>query len=224
MQFQQGLPICVLCLTSCAIDTRYSRLGRIIEMRLILHETSECATVSDAAETHKEATLSCLLLLILQISQENCALIGHIVSKCSFLLDAARGHPMPDVYNARMEDWSEKLMLPEGTKGRSFFRRRRLCITSVCSAIVLVCLGLSMGLLLLLFPHRSESIANVNSYGLPERLGTVTLDRLVNKTQLDLKTGFVISTDANVREYEFNITQAYAAPDGFYKPMILVNG
>ena len=36
-------------------------------------------------------------------------------------------------------------------------------------------------------------------------------------------TGFVISDKAEVREFIFNITQALAAPDGFERPMILVN-
>lgn len=42
--------------------------------------------------------------------------------------------------------------------------------------------------------------------------------------QLELRTDFVISAESAVRDYAFNITQGLTAPDGFLKPMILVNG
>ncbi|KAH7148214.1 multicopper oxidase [Dactylonectria macrodidyma] len=42
--------------------------------------------------------------------------------------------------------------------------------------------------------------------------------------QLNLNTGFVISGIPTTRNYVFNITRQDAAPDGFQKPMILVNG
>jgi hypothetical protein len=47
---------------------------------------------------------------------------------------------------------------------------------------------------------------------------------LTQSEQLDLKTGFVISGVPTTREYVFNITRERSAPDGFEKPMILVNG
>jgi FtsP/CotA-like multicopper oxidase with cupredoxin domain len=49
----------------------------------------------------------------------------------------------------------------------------------------------------------------------------------VNPTQaeqLDLQTGFVISSEPTTREYVLNLTRENYAPDGFEKPMILVNG
>ncbi|KAK1751102.1 multicopper oxidase-domain-containing protein [Echria macrotheca] len=42
--------------------------------------------------------------------------------------------------------------------------------------------------------------------------------------QLDLKTNFAVSSVPATRDYVFNITVGSAAPDGFLKPMILVNG
>ncbi|CAG9939923.1 unnamed protein product [Clonostachys rosea f. rosea IK726] len=42
--------------------------------------------------------------------------------------------------------------------------------------------------------------------------------------QFDLKRNFVVTAKATVREYTFNITHGRAAPDGFEKTMILVNG
>lgn len=53
---------------------------------------------------------------------------------------------------------------------------------------------------------------------------TISIDQLVNKEELSLNTSFVVSSTPTIREYQFNISQAYAAPDGFRKLMILVNG
>jgi len=53
---------------------------------------------------------------------------------------------------------------------------------------------------------------------------TIPSDKLVNTEELSLNTSFVVSSTPTVREYQFNISQAYAAPDGFRKLMILVNG
>ncbi|KAI2611956.1 Cupredoxin [Hypoxylon sp. NC1633] len=71
----------------------------------------------------------------------------------------------------------------------------------VCFSVVALALGLGYGL------------AN-------PRYKTV----LINKTELELDTEFVVATEPLVREYVFNVTQALAAPDGFRKPMVLVNG
>ncbi|KAH6678764.1 multicopper oxidase, partial [Plectosphaerella plurivora] len=42
--------------------------------------------------------------------------------------------------------------------------------------------------------------------------------------QLNLKTGFKVSSEPEVREFVFNITREIAAPDGYEKPVIRVNG
>lgn len=63
-----------------------------------------------------------------------------------------------------------------------------------------------------------------NAFGVPNNLPVVPITDLINKNELDLQTNFVISGTPTIREYEFNISHALAAPDGFYKPMILANG
>ena len=58
----------------------------------------------------------------------------------------------------------------------------------------------------------------------PEGLEKIPVGRLVNSTGLDLNIGFEMSDNPAVRGHDINITQAYAAPDGFYQPIVLVNG
>ncbi|KAH7923921.1 hypothetical protein BV22DRAFT_1196311 [Leucogyrophana mollusca] len=60
-------------------------------------------------------------------------------------------------------------------------------------------------------------------YGIPTNLSVIPPKDLVNHTELDLKTGFTPSATPQTREYTFNITQALSAPDGFQKPMIVIN-
>ena len=59
-------------------------------------------------------------------------------------------------------------------------------------------------------------------YGIPKVLPVVNWE-LTNQTELDLKTGFVVSRTPTTRRYTFYITQALGAPDGFQRPMILIN-
>ena len=67
-----------------------------------------------------------------------------------------------------------------------------------------------------------NSTFDYNSYyGIPKTL-PVQWD-LTNQKELDLKTGFVVSRFPRTRRYTFNITQALGAPDGFQRPMILIN-
>lgn len=61
--------------------------------------------------------------------------------------------------------------------------------------------------------------------GIPDDLPVVPAAQLTNRTELDLDTGFAFSAAGpQVREYDFTITLGLAAPDGFWKPMVLVNG
>ncbi|KAK4204973.1 multicopper oxidase-domain-containing protein [Triangularia verruculosa] len=54
---------------------------------------------------------------------------------------------------------------------------------------------------------------------------SISLDKLVNVTELNLQTNFQIeSGKQRLREYEFNITHGLAAPSGVQKKMVLVNG
>lgn len=60
--------------------------------------------------------------------------------------------------------------------------------------------------------------------GVPNDLDFVPIDELINTRELELDTGFVLEDGERIREYTFDIALALAAPDGFAKPMMLVNG
>jgi len=99
----------------------------------------------------------------------------------------------------------------------------------VCFSVVT--LGLTLGLSLELGRSRYGSIWTTMAptdydsyYGIPKDLEVVPREQLINAKELDLDTGFVVrSGQPRTREYVFNVSQTLAAPDGFQKPMILVN-
>ncbi|KAI0132167.1 Cupredoxin [Xylariales sp. AK1849] len=97
----------------------------------------------------------------------------------------------------------------------------------LCFSVIALALGVGLGLgcasrITTMF---APAPFNRSSYfGIPEHLDIVSIDHLINSTELDLKMNFAVSKEPTVREYVFNISQALAAPDGFQKPMILVNG
>lgn len=74
--------------------------------------------------------------------------------------------------------------------------------------------------------HAFMSRPSDNPSGIPDDLPIIPAAQLTNRTELDLATGFVTTagTAPQVREYDFTIGMALAAPDGFWKPMVLVNG
>ncbi|KAI1383137.1 Cupredoxin [Hypoxylon trugodes] len=101
----------------------------------------------------------------------------------------------------------------------------------VTSLLCLFVLALTLGVGLELgFPWYKTIFAapsgdDSGDYSAFEDLEFVPIDKLINKDELDLNTDFATSnTQGQIREYTFNITQALAAPDGFRKPMVLVNG
>lgn len=103
-----------------------------------------------------------------------------------------------------------------------------LVLAALIGCIVLA-LGLGLGLGLKQ-RHRTVQVKSTASnfnyssfYGIPDTLPVVASENLVNQKELDLNTGFVISNQSQLREFTFNITQALAAPDGYEKPMILIN-
>lgn len=63
-----------------------------------------------------------------------------------------------------------------------------------------------------------------NHHGIPDNLPIIPAAQLTNRTELDLETGFTFSDTPRVREYDFTISLGLAAPDGVWKPMVLVNG
>ncbi|KAJ0117876.1 diphenol oxidase [Diaporthe amygdali] len=62
-----------------------------------------------------------------------------------------------------------------------------------------------------------------NAHSIPDDLPIISAAQLTNRTELDLATGFTFGSP-QVREYNFTISLGLAAPDGFWKPMVLVNG
>ncbi|KAI2465084.1 Cupredoxin [Annulohypoxylon bovei var. microspora] len=104
----------------------------------------------------------------------------------------------------------------------------------ICLFVIALALGLGLGLKV----PRDKTVyatppTDYNSYyGVPKDLEFVSIDKLINRTELELDTGFIGlekseaggKGEEKVREYVFNVSQALAAPDGFRKPMILVNG
>ncbi|KAH6659817.1 Cupredoxin [Truncatella angustata] len=97
----------------------------------------------------------------------------------------------------------------------------------VCFFVITLTLSLVLGLERISRPQNtlaSVSFDYNSYYGISKNLNVVHIDKLINSTELNLRTGFVASADTTTRDYTFNITQGIAAPDGFQKPMILVNG
>lgn len=69
-----------------------------------------------------------------------------------------------------------------------------------------------------------EGLPTLDAYGVPRDLPIVSSETLRNRTELGLRTGFVMSRVPALRTYEFNVSHGLAAPDGVWKPMILANG
>ncbi|KAI1809942.1 Cupredoxin [Poronia punctata] len=103
----------------------------------------------------------------------------------------------------------------------------------VSSAILFVVASLALALGLGLSGPRHTRLPGkttvqddyADDYGILKDLPVIPHAQLINKEELDLNTDFLVrSGHPRIREYIFNISQALAAPDGFQKPMILVNG
>lgn len=128
----------------------------------------------------------------------------------------------------------EEIPLVENRPGwRSMELRKFITsITGLILAILSFVFGVGCGLGIGM-PYYSASLSKafsrpprpttVNRYGVPDDLPIIPTSQLVNTTELDLATNFTVSSTPTLREYVFNISHGLAAPDGFWKPMILVN-
>ncbi|KAL1874919.1 hypothetical protein VTK73DRAFT_10399 [Phialemonium thermophilum] len=126
-------------------------------------------------------------------------------------------------------------LIPQKPTG-SFVRRSVDLFFAILAISAITLFSLALGLVIglnvswvrpSLGLNRAATVHQNTSLGAPPQLvddAFVPIDRLVNATELDLRTGFNISTASTTREYTFHLGQAYAAPDGFRKPMILING
>jgi hypothetical protein len=108
--------------------------------------------------------------------------------------------------------------------------------------VIGLALGLGLGLGLKKTSPSSVVIGSTSNgnfnyssyYGIPDNLPVIS-NNLTNTDELELrglvaasivtgKSKFSISDPPQVRNYVFNITQVLAAPDGYQKPMIAING
>lgn len=130
-------------------------------------------------------------------------------------------------------DHFEDISLAENIPRRRIIELRTFItsITGLILAILSFVFGVGCGLGIGV-PYYGASLSDVfsrpstttfNTYGVPDKMPVIPISQLVNNTELNLETNFVVSGTPVVREYEFNISHGLAAPDGFWKPMILVN-
>jgi hypothetical protein len=111
---------------------------------------------------------------------------------------------------------------PPAAASKSWFvcRRWQRAVALVLAGFLLVLLGFALCRFL---NAPSSSTFDYNSYyGIPKDLPVVDWE-LTNQRELDLQTGFDIFSPPTTRQYTFDITQALGAPDGFQRPMILIN-
>ncbi|KAK8079828.1 multicopper oxidase [Apiospora hydei] len=117
-----------------------------------------------------------------------------------------------------------------------------LLVCAACFFVSALILGLGLGLGCIA-RYRAAALSSASTpppfnyssfYGISPGLEFVPIERLINTTELELRSPLEFSSSNNdgeqqqhsptVREYVFNITQALATPDGFRKPMLLFNG
>ncbi len=126
---------------------------------------------------------------------------------------------MGEIKSASMDGEAEEL-IPRPAK-KSFPRSYIITIVALLLGLVILGLGFGYGL-----RHRALRPAVKSTIISAVRKQTqfvAPIEKLVNEAELDLRTGFTVSDVAGVREYVFNLTQRFAAPDGVRKKMILVN-
>lgn len=142
------------------------------------------------------------------------------------LLDEADGEEFEDVdlakHAPRRHKFAARRFVPS-------FRAFVLAVVFFALGLGIGCgLGLSVpyyGSFVQVLNNLIDKTPSYNEYGIPDTLPIVSATtQLTNAAELDLKTNFTVSRTPTVREYEFNISHALAAPDGVYKPMILANG
>lgn len=142
------------------------------------------------------------------------------------LLDDAEGDDFEDV------DVTQHQLRRRRCTAQRFVPSLRAFVLAIVFALGLaIGCGLGLGLSIPYYESFVQALNKLieppptyNEYGVPDTLSIVPAAQLINTTELDLQTAFTISRTPTIREYEFNISHALAAPDGVYKPMILANG
>lgn len=136
--------------------------------------------------------------------------------------------PLQHRHRSRTKAWIQRTLFSYKA-GPSL---KTLLVASLCFALgVGVGCGLGLGVpyystTLTYLLNTIEGLPTLDAYGVPYNNLPIVLthDQLVNATELSLRTKFIVARVPALREYEFNISHALAAPDGVWKPMILANG
>ncbi|KAI1410835.1 putative multicopper oxidase [Hypoxylon sp. FL1857] len=122
------------------------------------------------------------------------------------------------------------LYFPRAKKRPRTVSLRVFILSLTCLFIVALALGLGLGLGIPRYRYKTiyatPPLNYSARYGISEDLDFIPMEKLINKSEIELDTGFASSKgiEGKVREYVFNVSQALAAPDGFTKPMVLING
>lgn len=153
-----------------------------------------------------------------------------------FYTTSASGSSAKLLNAADNDDYEDVDLISHEPRRHKFAPRRFVpSLRAFIFAVIFFALGLGIGCSLgLSVPYYGsfvqalskliEKTSPYNEYGIPDKLSIVSPNHLSNVAELELKTNFTVSRTPTVREYEFNISHALAAPDGVYKPMILANG
>lgn len=120
-------------------------------------------------------------------------------------------------------DYESQLFSEKQPKPKHPARTRTRTRTLQWSAF-LTCCVITVVLVVLILQYPTPPSSNDSSEGHNEATPSIQGGGLVNSTELDLKTNFLISNVPTTRSYTFDITQGFAAPDGFRKSMLLING
>lgn len=130
--------------------------------------------------------------------------------------------------DAQRETLIQPSTIPRPDKGT----RWRLCLATCCVTFLFALTGLLLSAFFAETPGATRPPAPptepipVSETPPPANPTTAspTNPPVSSAQQLDLKTGFQISSTPQVRDYVFNITLGRDSPDGFPKSMIFVNG
>ena len=108
---------------------------------------------------------------------------------------------------------------------RTFITSLTGLILTILSFVFGVGCGLGIGIPYYGGSSLSHAFSRPSSHnGIPDDLPIISAAQLTNRTELDLETRFTFSESPQARDYDFTISLGLAAPDGFWKPMVLVNG
>src|SRR5690349_14780173 len=107
-----------------------------------------------------------------------------------------------------------KMMTPWLDSRKPEYKYRRVLVITSVLAITMLILSLTLLIIDRLRPQDSSSLWDYSSYDIKDDPWEYNLS----------KNNFTISRVPATRYYEWTISQHVTAPDGFERPMLLVNG